>query len=431
MVLFIPRAKSTSDYAFEALGQGLRAGVNELQQQAKEQKETKALKEAGLPTSLMNLPPEARAAAFKSAFAQEKPLNPLQQAKLDALNQQTALFEQMFPQFKKPSFQQQISEQPQNIPEEAGMPQQEIPELPNVDKNFLKQMPEDQLNYLSSFAGQPGTQGILGTVAQNEIDRRKEDIAKQHKFFSEERAYHTAQAAKEDEKANILRESIPKKEMALNFARNAVMTGDVGYFSPDKLADITGVDLFRTAKGAQLITAGKENLLSNLSRVSARAQNLWMEQRMSSMFPKIGQSEEANLTTQEMIEAEVALDKAYLNAFDKETEKDEKELGYGKKDRSKRAHEAIKPLENQIMRRASFRMKELEEQEKGLDKLKNEVGKNVPKGTPLTLKMGNLYIKKFGEKNAKKIAEANGYYIPTSEELDIFLQSPEEFRELL
>lgn len=263
----------------------------------------------------------------------------------------------------------------------------------------------------------------LGKVLQSQKKQK-------YKEFSVERDYHTGFSKEAEKLAENIRETSPKKETALNFSRNAVETGDLSYFSLDKLADITGVDLFRTAKGAELITAGKENLLSNMSRVSARAQNIWFEQRLNSMFPKIGQSREANLTTQEMLEGELAMDKGYLKEFDRLSSEDMKKYGYVKKDIAKRARKANEPLEKELFKRSSYRMKEIEEVEKGIDTLKKEVGKNVVKGTPLTLAMAKLYKDKFGD-NALAIAKKNGYYIPSLEEFKIFQLRPEEYREEL
>ncbi|CAB4121570.1 hypothetical protein UFOVP1357_53 [uncultured Caudovirales phage] len=255
-----------------------------------------------------------------------------------------------------------------------------------------------------------------------------EEVKAGIKEKTEERKFHTTYSAKQEEEANKLRDSIPKKENALNFARDAVESGNMGTFSLDYLADLTGKDVFRTAKGAQLLTAGKENLLSNMSRVSARAQNQWFEQRLASMFPKIGQSKEANLTVQEMLEGEVALDSAYLKEFDRISEEDEGRYGYVRKDASKRAHNAIKPLEKEVFNRSSYRMRELEEQEMGAKKLNSKVESPVPRGTPLTLANMNILYKKYGDKAIEK-AEKLGYRVPTREEFELYQVSPQEFRE--
>lgn len=267
----------------------------------------------------------------------------------------------------------------------------------------------------------------------NRMNRIKTDVAqekRQRDIFESERGYHTQFSKDAEKETEALRSSLPKKAMSLDLARNAVESGDLSYFSADKLADITGIDAFRTAKGVQLVTAGKENLLSNISRVSSRAQNMWMEQRMNSMFAKIGQSPEANLTAQTMLEGEVEMDQAYLSEFDRLTADDEKEHGFVRKDVAKRARNNVKQKEKDIFQRTSYRLKELEEVEQGLNKLTPKVGKNVIKGTPLTLAMAKLYKNKFGD-HALSVAKKNGYYIPSVEEFAVFQQRPQEFREAL
>ncbi len=365
----------------------------------------------------------------KKQGAPQKPLTQLQESqkkladeRFKALQSNQNLFQSLSGQ-QSPDMQQQDQENPQMQGQDQSQDQQ--------GRFDISTVPEDKLRQIAAFKGQPGQEGTLGNIAQFELDKRetkkKEDLRK----FEGERAFHTGYSKEAVKKADAIRESLPRKEMALNFARNAVESGNVEYFSPDKLADATGNDLFRTAKGAQLITAGKENLLSNMARVSSKAQNQWFEQKLNSMFPRIGQSNEANLTTQEMLEAEAAMDKAYLEEFDRIQEEDDKNYGFERKDIEKRARQAVKPLENHIMNRASFRMKEIEETEKGLTSMKKDVGKNVSKGTPLTMAMAKLYVDKFGKENALKVAEKNGYTIPSPDEFSSYQKIPQEFREEL
>lgn len=406
MVLFIPKVKSFGEEFGQSLGGGIGSSFSE----------ALAAKQLGIDPAIFNLPEAGQAAYFKKMFSPDQQLTPLQQSQLNLNQEKLKALQGRQDLFKRLSG---------NEPEEQF---QEEAQLNPQKQNFLSQMPENNLNQLAAFAGQPGEEGIIGNIAKGELEKRKEEEKTKRKSFESERAYHSGYTKETEKKVNELRNSIPKKEMALNFSRNAIETGNLGYFSPDKLADATGMDLFRTAKGAQLITAGKENLLSNMSRVSARAQNIWFEQRLNSMFPKIGQSEEANLITQEMLEGEVALDKAYVNEYERLSDEDENKYGFVKKDIDKRVANNLKTLEKEILGRTSYRMKEIEEQEKGISKLKKDVGKNVIKGTPLTLAMAKLYKEKFGE-NALKVAEKNGYYIPTIEEFQTFQERPQEFRE--
>lgn len=317
-----------------------------------------------------------------------------------------------------------------------------IPESSNFDYTAIKgEIPAEQVQSLESQIIPDEKIAQLATVnpsVANQLQARNEQIRKQierkqdvaRSRFEAERKYHTQYSKPQEEEFNKLAQSTEKKEVALEFARNAVETGNLSSLSPDKLADATGFDIFRTAKGAQLITAAKENLLSNMSRVSAKGQNLWFEQRLNSMFPKIGQSKEANLTTQEMLEAETAMDKAEISAFERLAAQDERDVGYVKKDIGSRVREEVKSVKKQIFDRAKHRMRVIEEEEMGLKKLKRKVGQAVLKGTPLTISMARLYKDKFGEKS-KEMAIKNGYSIPTIEDLRMYETRPSEFRESL
>lgn len=347
--------------------------------------------------------------AYKSKLAPE-----MQRAKYDA--RLGAIKESPFGKYFLNEQQQETQGPRQDLRNEEG----DI-EVGNV--NVPSKVPQEVI-YQAELAGEHGLAQQFTAHNQSIENRDKEE----RKRFEADRKYHTQFSMKAEQEAEGIRSSLIKKENSLNFARDAIESGDLSYFSKDKLADITGSDLFRTAKGAQLVTAGKENLLSNMSRVTGRAQNMWFEQRLNSMFPKIGQSKEANLTVQEMLEGELALDESYLKEFDKIAERDVQDYGYVKKDISKRANDAIKPVQKEIMQRTTYRMKEIEEQEKGLKDLKSQVGKNVPNGTPFTLAMAKLYSEKFGD-NAIDVAKKNGYYIPTIEEFKRYRTTNQEMLE--
>jgi len=440
-----------------SLGQKLSKGFGEAlkgaQQYMTQQAKVSAIKSAGLPEGYELLPEQAQAAIAKKTFAgpesaKDKSIRLLNEAKTKAAEQKTDYYKDYQKMANELSggmnvdngnnFTNQIMQEPQEQrPQDFDLATDEYQpkEQPKVNRVEDIKKKKEQLTKLAGFKGKEGPIGVKGNIAQAELDRMEKEEKKEQdlkklarKEFEGERSFHTGYSKKIEEQADQMRESIPKKGMALDFSRNSVESGDVSYFSPDKLADATGVDLFRTAKGAQLLTAGKENLLSNMSKVGAKAQNIWFEQRLNSMFPKIGQSKEANLTTQEMLEGELAMDKAYLDAFDRLVEEDEAKYGYTRKDIQKRAQQEADPIQRQILKRSSYRMKELEEQEMGLDKLKNKVGKDTPKGTPFTLAMAQLYYEKFGDKGMK-VAEKNGYYIPAIEEYETYRRAPQEFRE--
>jgi len=404
MVTMLPKVKSFGEEFGGQLGGGLGQGFAQAFSQAQQQKqmraENEAAKKMGIDLSGISDPKMRQAIITESLKGQQK--QQLQGQKQEYLNQ---IFGE-----------QELGQERQK---------QEMPQQSGFDVSSLSD--ED-------IARASALDPNLGRSLQHSKDvalrekRGRENI--ERKTFESERGYHTQFSKEQEKEAENLRTSLSKKEMSLDLSRNAVESGEVGGLSLANLAKRLNIPEWQTMKGAQLETAIKENLLSNMSRVSAKGQNIWFEQRLNSMMAQIGKSQEANLAAQEILEGEVALDRAYLTNFDKISQDDMQQYGFVKKDIAKRAREQSKPLEKEIMQRTAYRLKEQEEQEKGLPSLQKSIGKNVIKGTPLTLAMAKLYKEKFG-KNALNVAQKNGYYIPTLEEFRIFQERPQEFREEL
>tara|TARA_R110002126_G_scaffold34635_1_gene107026 strand:- start:33418 stop:34737 length:1320 start_codon:yes stop_codon:yes gene_type:complete len=307
-------------------------------------------------------------------------------------------------------------------------PQQQMPQ---------QQMPQQAQDQMAQFSNQDlvkmaaNPNKIVSQTSKAEIEKRKID----QKVSESDRKYHTQFSIKQEEKIAGLREAIPKKRSALRHARSAVESDQVGAFSINQLADSIGGaagDILRTAKGSQLVTAGKENLLGNMARVSAKAQNQWFEQRLASMFPRVGQSKEANLAIQEMLEAELVMEDAYLKKFDEFAAEDEALYGYPKKDVERRARQAVEHLEDVSFNRSAYRLRQLEESEFGKGGMIKQMNKKVQKGTPMTLEMGALFLDKYKDpKTALDNAKKLGYSIPNGEDLQLYLISNEEFAQRL
>ena len=74
---------------------------------------------------------------------------------------------------------------------------------------------------------------------------------------------------------------------------DAIASKNLGFWSSDNLAEITGVEAFRSPEGAIFKTASKEYFLGNISRAGARP-NQWIEQQISDMMAKIGNLQKMN-----------------------------------------------------------------------------------------------------------------------------------------
>jgi hypothetical protein len=254
----------------------------------------------------------------------------------------------------------------------------------------------------------------LTNMATSEMNRRK---LEQDRSFAE-RKFHTEGTKDIKKKISTVRESVPRKKMALTMSRDAIESGNIGSLSWANLAERTGFKELQSAKGSQLATASKENLLSNMSRVSARAQNQWFEQRLSSMFPQVGQSQAANLTAQVMIESELEMEENFLNTYERLAQEDKEKYGYVREDIEDRIYKELSGKDDDILNKAMYRTRQIYEDELGSSELEKMADKKVPSGTPLTPYMAKIMTKKYDQsfdrtiENAKKL----GYRIPTKEE---------------
>ena len=293
----------------------------------------------------------------------------------------------------------------------APSPLEKTTEIPptQITPSNISSFNDDQLIQLKA-SGNPTLEKIADGIYKAKDLEQKQFIA--------DRKYHSAGAKTAAEEAQKIRSSLPSKKLAQALAKEAIQSEEVGRFSLNNLAERTGLRELQTAKGAQLITAGKENLISNLSRVAAKAQNQWIEQRFNSMFPEIGKSLEANETTMTMLEAETLMDEAYLKNYDKIFQEDMDKYGYERKDIAARARQATEKNDIDILNRTSFKLRQIYEREKGFTWMNENSLKKVPQGTPLTIQMAQIMTQKYGGDYKKAIENAQklGYRIPTKEE---------------
>lgn len=242
------------------------------------------------------------------------------------------------------------------------------------------------------------------------------------KNIAADRAYHAKKLESTEKKVEGLRESLPKKEFALQLAKDAIASGEIGVFSLNNLAQRLGLPELRTAKGLQLITSSKEQFLSNMSRVSAKGQNQFFEQRLLDMLPKIGQSKEANDTVQTIMEGELEMDKEYLKTYSQLEQEDIEKYGYPKSSLPNRVQKIVDAKYQEIFSKTGYKLREIYEREKGYEELRKISMKPVPKGTYLTPEMAQIIAKNYNG-NIKKATENAiklGYKLPSQEEITLW-----------
>jgi len=143
-----------------------------------------------------------------------------------------------------------------------------------------------------------------------------------------------------------------------------------------------------------------------------------MEKQISSAFAKAGRSEEANLSTQLMLEEDVLMDKAYRDKYDELAKEDVQKWGYKRGDLESRARSAADSEIEKIFNRTSLEMRKIMEREKGVYWMYEQTGKKVDKGTPLTPEMFRIFVEKIGSPDqAMRRAKKLGYTVYAPDQL--------------
>lgn len=320
-----PRGPSVGQRLSAGIGQGLQVGSQLMQEhvaQKQQQQQRMAAKELGMDPRILDLPMEAQAAYFKSQFAPEKSMTPLQESqqklaeeRLKNMQEQTALFKSL-------SGEQEPSE---------------LEGMPAESKKKLSMYPEENLTQLAGFAGQPGQMGVIGNMAKAEIDRREKEKTQDFKTSEQRRSQEFELIKPVIAELNQARKNIPLQEQAIEDIINAAP--DVGAL--DYFADVTGFEPMRTAAGAKMKTAIKDFFLSDLTRAGARP-NQWIEQQLADALVKIGRDKESNLTIAEGMKFKVDLLKKRVEILDDLIEKDLSKGGY-RADVDARAYKLMKP----------------------------------------------------------------------------------------
>ncbi len=164
----VPKRQTTA----QKLSSGLGHGLNIAQQLVGQQQQREAMSKLGIDPNVLSLPEQGQAAFFKHHFAQPKEMTLLQQSqkaladeRLKALQSNQNLFGSIFNQ-------------------QQGQSKGENQTQSGFD---LSQVPEEKLREAAAFKGQPGEMGILGNIAQGELDRqegeRKSRSKKEGEYF--------------------------------------------------------------------------------------------------------------------------------------------------------------------------------------------------------------------------------------------------------
>lgn len=329
-----------------AVGMGISSGLELLMKdrvtKMQQRRQARALEEVGLPAGLAALDPtvlrefaksKAQEQAIQSLFGTPAPLS-IGEASLGAP-----------PSVSKAAL----------LPGEEEVGIEEVQEAaPGVPLGAarLKEMSTAELQILQGFPA-------FKDIAKSELDMREKtaDVTEKRQIARAKREFQRALPV--FKRADDRAETISAKSNSLSLMESAIREGNVGFFSPDNLAELTGIEGFRTAKGALFISAGKEFFLGSLKRAGARP-NQWIEQQIQKMLPKIGRSTLANLSVVEALKSEMEVERKGQDLLSDFSDEDDKKYGYIKGNIGQRVRKALKSFADKEQTVLQEKLKDLQ-----------------------------------------------------------------------
>ncbi len=226
--------------------------------------------------------------------------------------------------------------------------------------------------------------------------------------FTEEREFHTKRSdpflkeiAELEANQPILRAS--RKQM-----ENAVRSGNVSGVLP-YIASALHIEPLYNKDLASFMTASKNHFLNSLRKAGSRP-NQWIEQQISSAYAKAGRPEVANLSSLALIGFEDDINEKKVSIARELEDQDRDAYNYAREDIERKTNKALKEYADKRQDLLSYELRVIADEYMSASDL--ELLNEVPQGTPLTPKIAQFLLQKYGsEEKAIKEAKKIGFEI--------------------
>lgn len=299
---------------------------------------------------IWNLPPKTSLSsqigqALGGGFAQGTQIGLEQALQLQGKRQRLAdIMNLAFPQQNQSPNIQGVS------PQSAVQTQQNVPQQNQLSPQQLMALFSEEPE-LAKFlqASQVGEQKVAQREREQQA-KKEADIASKHFDIAKPTLIANAERA----------EILPQKESALKSMMDAIESRNLGFFTRDNLAELTGIEGLRSPEGAVFKTAGKEFFLGSLKRAGARP-NQWIEQQISDMLTKVGRSTEANLSVSEALKTELDVEKKQIELTNQIADQMEKERGYVGRELSSEVMKRLTPYAMERQKELKANLEEIKD----------------------------------------------------------------------
>lgn len=253
----------------------------------------------------------------------------------------------------------------QPIPQEVSQSMNQIIQrFPNANADQLKMMMDES--------------GIPPAYSNSYVENRRRQDERMQTSKDKKLESGQKRAEKVLDKVDAIGQELPLLESSVMAMEDAVVNGDQSFWSLDNLAEVTGLELFRTAKGGQFKTAAKTYFLNDLKASGARP-NQFIEKQLVDALAKVGRSQEANQTVLESFKFSNDLKKKWHETARDLEKYYEDTIGYLPGSYSRLIEDQMKPYVEERQKQYERSLKDLAVQEK--KKSKNKSSESSLSGT--------------------------------------------------
>lgn len=267
----------------------------------------------------------------------------------------------------------------------------------NIESSLQKSfngLSDEQLVQLTGVKGysEPAKQELKRRQEESKIDEKinstifKSDLNRSNKFI---------------DNVDEIASQLPTKEKALSLLDHSITTKNLGAFTLDNLAEISGIQAFISPEGALFKNAGKEYFLGSLKRAGARP-NQWIEQQIADMLLKVGRSTAANLSVSRALKGDLEIDKERIRLTNEISDQLEKN---GDRSRSKLPQMVNQKLSEYAKNEQANLFNDLRAI-KAIDEKKPQKFQVVKKGTRVSQFVAQALLNQFNNDPKKAADEA-------------------------
>lgn len=244
-------------------------------------------------------------------------------------------------------------------------------------------------------------------LSNRKIQQRENEFTKKQDLDERKFSFQTNQDYQKY--VSKTRESLKQQLDSFNSLQYANATGDLGFWSRDNLANLTGIDGFRSKEGAIFQNAAKNYFLGDIGNIPGRSNQL-LQKTLLDSYAKIGTKKEARDSVLQIYQGKINKLQRYLDSYDKLVEEEVQKYGYVQPNLENRVN---KKLENVYKQEDQATIQRIKNIEKGLgfyysrDFSNPDNYLNAPKGTPLTQTVVNYFLQR--NNGDPRLAQAEAY----------------------